>query len=166
MRIMEKKRMIMAVKLWKKRNKCFAGLLCGAVIAAGLTVSAPPVTAAGAEAGAQQVEAEAGEITGLQQTKLTAEAIYRLAKWGHAGITEDVGTAAEGAPDSSEQENASGAGSAAAGTAILLGAGTYTAVRKQWNEKNEKKSSKTKEYVYFENHTKKRTLLDGEKYVG
>ena len=69
---------------------------------------------------------------------------------------------AEEAQEDSGQQNGSGAGATATGTVILLGAGAYTAVRKQWNEK---KNAKPKEYVYFENHTKNGTLRDEEKYI-
>ena len=65
-----------------------------------------------------------------------------------------VGAASEAPADPSS-------GTVAAGTAVLMGAGLYTAARKQWNEK---KNSK-REYVYFENHTKNKTLRDEEKYV-
>ena len=118
---MKADRRIRSRKRNRRRNKGIGGLLCAVIVSAGLCLAAPPVTAAGAEAG----PAEAQEETAGQQ-------------------------------------NGSGAGATATGTVILLGAGAYTAVRKQWNEK---KNAKPKEYVYFENHTKNGTLRDEEKYI-
>lgn len=79
---------------------------------------------------------------------------------GAGGGTTEADAPGAGAAASEAPADPS-AGTVAAGTAVLMGAGLYTAARKQWNEK---KNSK-REYVYFENHTKNKTLRDEEKYV-
>ncbi len=65
-------------------------------------------------------------------------------------------------PAAAETEENGGlsTGAAAAGTAILVGAGAYTAVRKKWTE--QKEESKPKEYIRYENHTREGTLTPEE----
>ena len=50
-------------------------------------------------------------------------------------------------------------GAAVTGTAVLVGAGAYTFVRKKWNEEKEK----PREFVHYENHTREGTLTPEER---
>lgn len=162
---MKADRRIRSRKRNRRRNKGLGGLLCAVIVSAGLCLAAPPVTAAGAEAGpaetafsAARQEMRLAAGTAILQTE-TMETVTEQTLTGKSGADEIPASEAQ---EGTGQQNGSGAGATATGTVILLGAGAYTAVRKQWNEK---KDAKPKEYVYFENHTKNGTLRDEEKYI-
>lgn len=173
-----------------RSNKGFAemacGIACAVVVFAGAVMAAPPVTADGAEmaavgaemtapgadmaeAGAARQEAEAAAADVLETDGTEAQEHDGVAA-GEAADASNTGNAgqqngfaageASGASGGAGAQDESAAGATATGTAVLLTAGIYTAVRKQWNEK---KNEKPKEYVYFENHTKNGTLREEEK---
>ena len=139
---MKADRRIRSRKRNKRRNKGLGGLLCAVIVSAGLCAAAPPVTAAGAEArraeaafSAARQEMRLAAGTAILQTE-TMETVAEQTPAGESGADEIPVVETQ---EDSGQQNGSGAGATAAGTAVLLGAGAYTAVRKQWNEKKDAK---------------------------
>ncbi len=102
-------------------------------------------------------------------TVKTAAALAALAVWtaGMASPVYAAGTDPDPAqqetpPDETESAGDSGAFgglTTAGGTAVLIGAGAYTYVRKKWKEGRNTRE----EYVYYENHTRNGTLREEEK---
>ena len=85
--------------------------------------------------------------------------------WALPAAAQASGPPAQTAETAAQDGAAGSAGGlgTAAGSALLIGAGAYSFVRRQWQEEREQQSAASEPYTYFENHTRNGTLRPEER---